>query len=123
MDKPGGVIVGGLKPVAYLILGYCLENIEQAGEPAVWLNMSDMEATLRKYVQRKNLPLNLTAGHMKAALLMLEGGYISIERDSKEEGRNLEHPFRLRVNPSGKVLFEELAGEVGYTIKNITGTA
>jgi len=121
MDNPGGVLVGGLKPVAYLILGYCLENIEQAGQPEIWVNLNDMASTLKSYVHRKSLPLNLTAGHMKAALLMIEGGYVTIERDSRETGRNLEHPFKIRVNPSGKTLFGQLENEVGYPIKNITG--
>lgn len=120
MEDPGGVLIGGLKPVGYLVLGYCLENIEQSGESEVWVNMRDMESTLRAYVERKNLPLNLTAGHMKAALLMLEGGYITVERDSREQGRNLEHPFKVRVNPAGKAFFEQLEKEVGYSIKHIT---
>jgi hypothetical protein len=119
MDRPGGVLVGGLKPVGYLLLAYFLENIELLKEPAVWVNLKDMEVTLMTYVRHKSLPLNLTSGHMKAALLMLEGGYVTIERDSQEAGRNLEHPFKIRVNPSGKTLFEELAQEVGYSIKNI----
>jgi len=120
MDRPGGVLVGGLKPVGYLILGYFLENIEQSREPEVWVNLKDMGVTLLSYVRRKSLPLNLTSGHIKAALLMLEGGYVTIERNSNEAGRNLEHPFKVRVNPSGKALFEELTKEVGYSIKHIT---
>jgi hypothetical protein len=121
MDRPGGLLVGPLRGVGYLLLGYCIENIEKAKEPAVWMNLKDMESTLMGYVQRKAIPLELTTGHMKAALLMLEGGYITIERDSREVGRNLEHPFKVRVNPSGKALFEQLAKEIGYPIKNITG--
>jgi len=123
MDNPGNVIVGGMKPVAYLLLGYLIETTESVGQPEVWVNMKDIGMTLVNYVRRKSLPLNLTAGHMKAALLMLEGGYISIERDGREKGRNLEHPFKLRVNPSGRQLFVELSGEVGYAVTNITGAS
>jgi len=84
MDQPGGPLVGALKPVAYLVLGFCLENIEQAKEPSVWLNLKDMAVTLISYVRRKSWPVNLTAGHIKAALLMLEGAYVTIERERDE---------------------------------------
>jgi len=115
------MIVAGLKPVAYLILGYSIENMEKSKENLIWVNLKDIELTLQNYIARKSLPLNLTSGHLRAAILMLEGGYITIERDPQEAGRNLEHPFRIRVNPSGKAYFEQLAQEVGYEIKRITG--
>jgi hypothetical protein len=121
MNKPDGALAGGLRPAAYLVLGYCVENLQDAKQPAFWANLKDMSATLVDYVHRKSLPFELTLGHIKATLLMLEGGYVSIERDQKEAGRNLEHPFKIRVNPSGKALFEQLAGEIGYPLKNISG--
>ena len=121
MDKPGSPIVGPLKPVAYLILGYCIEVADQSeGDPAP-VTLNDIAATLQNYVVRRSIPFNLTPGHIRAALLMLEGGFLSIQRDAQEAGRNLEHPFTFHVNPSGKALFEQLAADVGIPLKNITG--
>ena len=121
MDEHGGNQAGGLRPVVYLVLGYCLESAEQAGDLWVWANLKDMESSLKAYVQRHNIPFDVSTGHVKAALLMMEGVYATIERKPEEQGRNLEHSFRIRINPSGKALFEQMAKDVGFPIKNITG--
>jgi hypothetical protein len=122
MDKPGSPLVGPLKPVAYLILGYSLEVVDRAEGNPEPVHLKDIVATLQNYVVRRSIPFNLTPGHIRAALLMLEGGFVSVERDPQEAGRNLEHPFRIKVNPSGKALFDQLAEEIGIPLKNITGS-
>lgn len=116
------MLIKGIKPVAYLVLGYCIETAQRMGEPFIWANLKDMEAALKSYAARKDLPLNLSLGHIRAALLYLEGGYVTVERDAQEKGRDILHPFRIRVNPSGKAFFSKLAEEVGYPVHNITGT-
>ena len=120
MDKPGSPIVGPLKPVAYLLLGYSIEVTDLSEEGPASVHLKDIVVTLQNYVVRRSIPFNLTPGHIRAALLMLEGGFVSIERDPQEAGRNLEHPFTIHVNPSGKALYEQLATEIGIPLKNIT---
>lgn len=122
MDKPGSPIVGPLKPVAYLVLGYSIEVTDRSEEDPAPVNLKDVVTTLQNYVVRRSIPFNLTPGHIRAALLMLEGGFLSVERDSQEKGRNLEHPFTIHVNPSGRALYEQLAGDIGVPLKNITGS-
>ncbi len=122
MNSPGSPIAGPLKPVAYLILGYGIEIAERSEEDPAAVSLKDIVTTLQNYVVRRSIPFNLTPGHIRATLLMLEGGFLSIERDPQESGRNLEHPFRIRVNPSGKALFDQLAAETGIPLKNITGS-
>jgi hypothetical protein len=121
MDKPGSPIVGPLKPVAYLVLGYSIETADRSRESLAPVSLKDVVATLQNYVVKRSMPFNLTAGHIRAALLMLEGGFLSIQRDPREQGRNLEHPFTIHVNPSGRALYEQLTKETGIPLKNITG--
>jgi len=113
--------IGGIKPIALLVLGYCIETARKESMPEIWTNLKEVEATLNRYISMKALPLNLSPGHISASFLMLEGGYISIERDSQEQGRNLERPFKVRVNPSGKAYYERLKEEIGYEPSGITG--
>jgi len=115
------MLIGGVKPVAYLVLGYCIETAQRMGEPFIWMNLKDLGSTLKSFVARKNLPVNISFGHLRAGMLFLEGGYVTVERDTQEKGRDLSHPFRIRVNPSGKALFDKLAKEVGYPVRNIAG--
>jgi len=122
MDNPGSPIVGPLKPVAYLLLGYSIEATDLSEEGPAPVKLEEIVATLQDYVVRRSMPFNLTPGHIRATLLMLEGGFVSIDRDPQEEGRNLEHPFTIHVNPSGKALYEQLAAETGIPLKKIIGS-